>query len=411
MSDASIEQSRALAYTCCIETQGRSRPAAAGDCSTMDELYTEDQRMIRDAARAFATERLAPNAAQWDHDAHLPDAIVAQLGELGLLGMIVPQELGGSYTDYVAYALAMEEVAAGDAACATMMSVHNSVGCGPILGFGTPAQKDRWLADMAAGRVIGAFCLTEPHAGSEANNLRTRAELRDGQWVLNGAKQFVTNGQRAGVAIVFAMTDPEAGKRGISAFLVPTDTPGFIVGKPEKKMGIRASDTCAITFENCAIPEENLLGNRGEGLKIALSNLEGGRIGIAAQALGIARAAFDKARRYAGERVQFGKPIAEHQAIQQKLADMAVQINAARLLVHHAAKLRTAGLPCLSEASQAKLFASEMAERVCSDAIQIHGGYGYLVDYEVERHYRDARITQIYEGTSEVQRMVIARQL
>ncbi|CAB3757474.1 acyl-CoA dehydrogenase [Burkholderia puraquae] len=377
----------------------------------MDELYTEDQRMIRDAARAFATEMLAPNAAQWDHDAHLPDAIVAQLGELGLLGMIVPQELGGSYTDYVAYALAMEEVAAGDAACATMMSVHNSVGCGPILGFGTPAQKDRWLADMAAGRVIGAFCLTEPQAGSEANNLRTRAELRDGQWVLNGAKQFVTNGQRAGVAIVFAMTDPEAGKRGISAFLVPTDTPGFIVGKPEKKMGIRASDTCPITFENCAIPEENLLGNRGEGLKIALSNLEGGRIGIAAQALGIARAAFDKARRYAGERVQFGKPIAEHQAIQQKLADMAVQINAARLLVHHAAKLRTAGLPCLSEASQAKLFASEMAERVCSDAIQIHGGYGYLVDYEVERHYRDARITQIYEGTSEVQRMVIARQL
>ena len=411
MSDASIEQSRALAYTCCIETQGRSRPAAAGDSSTMDELYTEDQRMIRDAARAFATEMLAPNAAQWDHDAHLPDAIVAQLGELGLLGMIVPQELGGSYTDYVAYALAMEEVAAGDAACATMMSVHNSVGCGPILGFGTPAQKDRWLADMAAGRVIGAFCLTEPHAGSEANNLRTRAELRDGQWVLNGAKQFVTNGQRAGVAIVFAMTDPEAGKRGISAFLVPTDTPGFIVGKPEKKMGIRASDTCPITFENCAIPEDNLLGNRGEGLKIALSNLEGGRIGIAAQALGIARAAFDKARRYAGERVQFGKPIAEHQAIQQKLADMAVQINAARLLVHHAAKLRTAGLPCLSEASQAKLFASEMAERVCSDAIQIHGGYGYLVDYEVERHYRDARITQIYEGTSEVQRMVIARQL
>lgn len=411
MSGASIEQSRALAYTCCIETKGRSRHAAAGDSSAMDELYTEDQRMIRDAARAFATEVLAPNAAQWDHDAHLPDAVVAQLGELGLLGMIVPQELGGAYTDYVAYALAMEEIAAGDAACATMMSVHNSVGCGPILGFGTPAQKDRWLAEMAAGRIIGAFCLTEPQAGSEAHNLRTRAELRDGKWVLNGAKQFVTNGQRAGVAIVFAMTDPEAGKRGISAFLVPTDTPGFIVGKPEKKMGIRASDTCPITFENCAIPEENLLGNRGEGLKIALSNLEGGRIGIAAQALGIARAAFDKARRYAGERVQFGKPLAEHQAIQQKLADMATQINAARLLVHHAAKLRTAGLPCLSEASQAKLFASEMAERVCSDAIQIHGGYGYLVDYEVERHYRDARITQIYEGTSEVQRMVIARQL
>jgi alkylation response protein AidB-like acyl-CoA dehydrogenase len=411
MSGASIEHRRALAYTCCIETKRRSPQAAAGDGRTMDELYTEDQRMIRDAARAFATEVLAPNAAQWDHDARLPDTVVAQLGELGLLGMIVPQELGGAYTDYVAYALAMEEIAAGDAACATMMSVHNSVGCGPILGFGTPVQKDRWLAEMAAGRVIGAFCLTEPHAGSEAHNLRTRAELHDGHWVLNGAKQFVTNGQRAGVAIVFAMTDPDAGKRGISAFLVPTDTPGFIVGKPEKKMGIRASDTCPITLENCTLPADALLGNRGEGLKIALSNLEGGRIGIAAQALGIARAAFDKARRYAGERVQFGKPIAEHQAIQQKLADMATQINAARLLVHHAAKLRTAGLPCLSEASQAKLFASEMAERVCSDAIQIHGGYGYLADYEVERHYRDARITQIYEGTSEVQRMVIARQL
>lgn len=377
----------------------------------MDELYTEDQRMIRDAARAFATEVLAPHAADWDRDAHLPDEVVAQLGELGLLGMIVPQELGGAYTDYVAYALAMEEIAAGDAACATMMSVHNSVGCGPILGFGTPAQKARWLADMAAGRTIGAFCLNEPQAGSEAHNLRTRAELRDGKWVLNGSKQFVTNGKRAGLAIVFAVTDPELGKRGISAFLVPTDTPGFIVGKPEKKMGIRASDTCPITLENCAIPEDNLLGTRGEGLKIALSNLEGGRIGIAAQAVGIARAAFDKARRYASERVQFGKPLAEHQAIAQKLADMATQINAARLLVHHAAKLRTAGLPCLSEASQAKLFASEMAERVCSEAIQIHGGYGYLVDYEVERHYRDARITQIYEGTSEVQRMVIARQL
>lgn len=377
----------------------------------MDELYTEDQRMIRDAARAFATEVLAPHAADWDRDAHLPDEVVAQLGELGLLGMIVPQELGGAYTDYVAYALAMEEIAAGDAACATMMSVHNSVGCGPILGFGTPAQKARWLADMAAGRTIGAFCLTEPQAGSEAHNLRTRAELRDGKWVLNGSKQFVTNGKRAGLAIVFAVTDPELGKRGISAFLVPTDTPGFIVGKPEKKMGIRASDTCPITLENCAIPEDNLLVTRGEGLNIALSNLEGGRIGIAAQAVGIARAAFDKARRYASERVQFGKPLAEHQAIAQKLADMATQINAARLLVHHAAKLRTAGLPCLSEASQAKLFASEMAERVCSEAIQIHGGYGYLVDYEVERHYRDARITQIYEGTSEVQRMVIARQL
>jgi alkylation response protein AidB-like acyl-CoA dehydrogenase len=377
----------------------------------MDDFYTDDQRMIRDAARDFATERLAPNAAQWDRDGKLPDEVVKQLGELGFLGMIVPQELGGSYTDYVAYALAMEEIAAGCASCATLVSVHNSVGCGPILQYGTEAQKDAYLGKLATGEMIGAFCLTEPQAGSEANNLRTRAELRDGQWVLNGNKQFVTNGARANVAIVFAVTDPGAGKRGLSAFIVPTGTPGFNVGPAEKKMGIRASDTCPITLDNCTVPEANLLGQRGEGLKIALSNLEGGRIGIAAQALGIARAAFDAARAYAHERVQFGEPIARHQSVANMLADMHTRINAARHLVHHAARLRTLGKPCLSEASQAKLYASEMAEEVCSHAIQIHGGYGYLNDYPVERHYRDARITQIYEGTSEVQRMVIARQL
>lgn len=245
--------------------------------------------------------------------------------------------------------------------------------------------------------------------GLRANNLRVRAVEKDGKWVLSGSKQFVTNGRRAGVAIVFAVTDPELGKRGISAFIVPTDTPGFNVGAPEHKLGIRASDTCPINFDDCAIPAANLLGQRGEGLKIALSNLEGGRIGIAAQALGIARAAFDAARAYAKDRVQFGKAIREHQSVANMLADMQTQINAARLLIHHAARMRTEGVPCLSEASQAKLYASEMAERVCSDAIQIHGGYGYLQDYPVERHYRDARITQIYEGTSEVQRMVIAR--
>jgi alkylation response protein AidB-like acyl-CoA dehydrogenase len=375
----------------------------------MDELYTEDQRMIRDAARDFAQGRLAPNAAQWDRDAHLPDEVVAEMGALGLLGMIVPSEWGGSYTDYVAYALALEEVAAGCASSATMMSVHNSVGCGPILNFGTDAQKERYLRDLAVGRQIGAFCLTEPQAGSEANNLRARATLVNGQWILNGSKQFVTNGARATLAIVFAVTDPDAGKRGISAFIVPTATPGFNVGAPEHKLGIRASDTCPIALDNCAVPEENLLGALGEGLKIALSNLEGGRIGIAAQAVGIARAAFDAARSYARERVQFGKPVNQHQSIANLLADMTTRLNAARLLVHHAARLRSAGLPCLAEASQAKLFASEMAEEVCSHAIQIHGGYGYLQDYAVERHYRDARITQIYEGTSEVQRMVIAR--
>ncbi|MDR5735155.1 acyl-CoA dehydrogenase family protein [Caballeronia sp. LZ025] len=375
----------------------------------MDSFLTEEQRMIRDAARQFSVEVLAPNAGQWDKDGALPDAVVRQLGELGLLGMIVPGDFGGTYSDYTAYALAMEEIAAGCASCATLMSVHNSVGCGPILAYGGDAQKAEWLPKLASGEVIGAFCLTEPHAGSEANNLRVRAVERDGQWIISGSKQFVTNGRRAGVAIVFAVTDPELGKRGISAFIVPTGTPGFNVGPPEHKLGIRASDTCPITFDGCAIPAANLLGERGEGLKIALSNLEGGRIGIAAQALGIARAAFDAARAYARERVQFGKPIIEHQSVANMLADMQTQINAARLLVLHAARMRTEGVPCLSEASQAKLFASEMAERVCSDAIQIHGGYGYLQDYPVERHYRDARITQIYEGTSEVQRMVIAR--
>ncbi len=375
----------------------------------IDNFLTDDQRMIRDAAREFATAVLAPNAGQWDRDARLPDQVVRQLGELGLLGMIVPEEWGGTYSDYVAYALAIEEIAAGCASCSTLMSVHNSVGCGPILGFGTDAQKAEYLPKLATGEIIGAFCLTEPQAGSEANNLKTRAVERDGQWVLSGAKQFTTNGSRAGMAIVFAVTDPELGKKGISAFIVPTDTPGFNVGKPEHKLGIRASDTCPITLDDCAIPLANLLGSRGQGLKIALAGLEGGRIGIAAQAVGIARAAFDAARNYARDRVQFGKPIREHQSVGNLLADMQTQLSAARLLVLHAARMRSAGLPCLSEASQAKLFASEMAELVCSQAIQVHGGYGYLEDYPVERHYRDARITQIYEGTSEVQRMVIAR--
>ncbi|MGB8763936.1 MAG: acyl-CoA dehydrogenase [Burkholderiales bacterium] len=375
------------------------------------EFYTEEQKMIRDMARNFAQNELAPNAGQWDKQAALPDGVVAKMGELGLLGMMVPEQWGGSYSDYTSYALAEEEIAAGCASCSTLMSVHNSVGCAPILKFGTEAQKKYWLPDMAGGKKIGAFCLTEPQAGSEANNLKTRAVLKVGKWVLNGNKQFVTNGQRAAMAIVFAVTDPDAGKKGISAFIVPTNTPGFNVNKPEHKLGIRASDTCAINFEDCAIPEANLLGQRGEGLKIALSNLEGGRIGIAAQALGIARAAYEAALKYAHERTQFGKTIIEHQSIANMLADMHTRINAARFLILHAARMRTEGLPCLSEASQAKLYASELAEWVCSKAIQIHGGYGYLEDYPVERHYRDARITQIYEGTSEVQRMVIARNL
>ncbi|MGN6390108.1 MAG: acyl-CoA dehydrogenase family protein [Burkholderiaceae bacterium] len=372
---------------------------------------TEEQVMIRDAARDFARNELAPHAEQWDRDGWIADDAVARMGELGLLGMVVPEEWGGSFTDYVAYALAVEEVSAGDGACGALMSVHNSVGCGPILGYGSDEQKRRWLPDLASGRTIGCFCLTEPQAGSEAHRLATRAVLRDGRWTLDGSKQFVTNGKRAGLAIVFAVTDPELGKKGLSAFLVPTDTPGFIVNRVEHKLGIRGSDTCAITLDGCAIPEANLLGPRGKGLAIALSNLEGGRIGIAAQALGIARAAFEAALAYARERRQFDKPIVEHQSIANMLADMQVQLSAARLLVLQAARMRSAGVPCLSEASQAKLFASEMAERVCSKAIQIHGGYGYLRDYPVERYYRDARITQIYEGSSEIQRMLIARSL
>ncbi|MFN6168887.1 MAG: acyl-CoA dehydrogenase family protein, partial [Burkholderiales bacterium] len=338
------------------------------------DFLTDDQRAIRDMARDFAQNELAPHAAQWERDKWIPDAVVSQMGELGLLGMTVGDEWGGSFSDNVAYALAIEEIAAGDASTSTLMSVHNSVGCGPVDAWGTETQKERWLRDLATGKKIGCFCLTEPQAGSEANNLRTKAEFKDGKWIINGSKQFITNGKRAKLAIVFAVTDPEFGKKGISCFVVPTDTPGFNVGPMEKKLGIRASDTCPISLVDCALPEDHMLGPRGKGLAIALSNLEGGRIGIAAQALGIARAALEAALAYAKERNQFGKKIVEHQSIANMLADMHTRINAARLMILHAAKMRDAGLPCLSEASQAKLYASELAEWVCSKAIQIHGG-------------------------------------
>lgn len=372
---------------------------------------SEEQIMVRDMARDFARNELTPHSERWDRDGWIDDSVIAQMGDLGLMGMVVPEEWGGANVDYVSYALAVEEISAGDGAVGAIMSIHNSVGCGPILKYGSEEQKKTWLGELASGRSVGCFCLTEPQAGSEANNLKTRAVLKDGKWVLNGSKQFVSNGKRAALAIVFAVTDPELGKKGISAFLVPTNTPGFIVNRVEKKLGIRGSDTCAITLDQCEIPESNLLGPRGKGLAIALSNLEGGRIGIAAQALGIARAAFESALRYSKERIQFGVPLIEHQSVAGFLADMQTQINAARLLILQAASMRERNVPCISEASQAKLFASEMAEAVCSKAIQIYGGYGYLEDYPVERHYRDARITQIYEGTSEVQRLVIARVL
>jgi alkylation response protein AidB-like acyl-CoA dehydrogenase len=377
---------------------------------TPDHNLTDEQRMIRDMARDFAKAELAPHAAQWEKDLWIGDGAVKQLGELGLLGMLVPDTFGGSFTDYKSYALAVEELAVGCASTSTLMSVHNLC-TGPIMGWGTDAQKQQYLPALAAGQMIACFCLTEPHAGSDAGSIKTRATLEGDTWVLNGSKQFITNGKRAGVAIVFAVTDPELGKKGLSAFLVPMATAGVSVSKPEHKLGIKASDTCAVMFDNVRIPQSAQLGPRGKGLAIALSNLEGGRIGIAAQAVGIARAAFEAAVAYAKDRQQFGKKIVEHQSIANYLADMHTRINAARLLVHHAADMRSRGLPCLSEASQAKLFSSETAEWVCSKAIQVLGGYGYLSEYTVERFYRDARITQIYEGTSEVQRMVIARQI
>jgi alkylation response protein AidB-like acyl-CoA dehydrogenase len=374
-------------------------------------IYNEQQTMIRDMARGFAAERLAPHAEAWDREHRFPREALAEMGELGFMGMLVPDEFDGAGVDHVSYALAIEEIAVGDGATSTIMSVHNSVGCMPILKFGTDAQKDRFLKPMARGRMLGAFCLTEPQAGSDASALRTRARREGDRWVLNGSKQFITSGKNGDVAIVFAVTDPAAGKRGISAFVVPTSTPGYQVARVEEKLGQHASDTALINFEEMALDDSLMLGREGEGYKIALSNLEGGRIGIAAQSVGMARAAFEAAQRYAGDRVTFGVKIQDHQAVAFRLADMATKIEAARLLYLNAAQLRDAGLPCLKEAAMAKLYASEMAEEVCSAAIQIHGGYGYLRDFPVERIYRDVRVCQIYEGTSDIQRLVIARQL
>ena len=374
-------------------------------------ILTEEQRLIRDTARSYAREHIAPHAAQWDREATFPAEALAGLAELGFYGMLVPEQHGGCDIGYVAAALVLEEIGVADAACSTIVSVTNSVGCMPLLQYGTAQQQRDFLSPLARGEKLAAFCLTEPQAGSDASGLRTRAERQGDSYVLNGTKQFITSGKNADLAIVFAVTDPTAGKRGISAFVVPTDTPGYRVASVEAKMGQRASDTCQIVFEHCSIPAVNLLGDEGQGYKIALGNLEGGRIGIAAQCIGIARAALEAATLYSREREAFAKPLSEHQAVAFKLADMATQIAAARQLTLNAAALKDAGEPCLSEASMAKLFASEMAERVCSDAIQIHGGYGYLQDFPVERYYRDVRACQIYEGTSEVQKMVISRAL
>ncbi|HEY9108089.1 MAG TPA: acyl-CoA dehydrogenase family protein [Roseateles sp.] len=374
-------------------------------------LLSEDHLAVQDAIRAFVQAEIAPHAAAWDKNHHFPAEQLKGLAALGCYGVAVPTEWDGAGLDYLALAVILEEIAAGDGGTSTVVSVNNCPVCSILMGFGNAEQKARFLKPLARGDMLGAFCLTEPHVGSEAGGLKTTA-MRDGDdYVLNGVKQFITSGRHGNVAIVMAVTDKAASKRGISAFLVPTSTPGYTVARIEEKMGQHSSDTAQILFENCRVPVANRLGEEGQGLKIALSGLEGGRIGIASQSVGMARAAFEAALRYSRDRVTFGQPIFEHQAVQFKLADMATRIEAARQLNWHAAALKDAGKPCLKEAAMAKLFASEMAERVCSDAIQIHGGYGYLSDFPVERIYRDVRVTQIYEGTSEVQKILIGRAL
>ena len=373
-------------------------------------ILSQEQRMIRDSVRTFAAERLAPNAARWDRDCTFPREALQEMAAMGLFGVTIAEQWGGAGLDYVSLALTLEEIAAGDGATSTIASVQTLV-CNIFNGYASDAQKNDFLKPLAQGRLLGCFCLTEPHTGSDASAITTRAERQGDHYVLNGVKQFITSGKNADVAVVFAVTDKAAGKKGISALIVPTDTAGYVVTRIEEKLGQHASDTAQIALENCRVPVANLLGAEGAGYRIALSNLEGGRICIAAQSVGMARAAFEAALKYAHERSTFGKPIIEHQAVNFRLADMATQIEAARQLVWHAATLRDAGHPCLKEASMAKLFASEAVEKVCSDAIQIHGGYGYLVDFPVERIYRDARVCQIYEGASDIQRMVIGRAL
>jgi hypothetical protein len=382
-------------------------------------LLSEDHIAVQDAVRAYVQDRIAPKAAEWDKTHHFPQAELRGLAALGCYGVAVPAEYDGAGLDYLALALILEEIAAGDGATSTVVSVNNCPVCSILMAWGNEDQKQRFLKPLARGEMLGAFCLTEPHVGSEAGGLKTTARLvkdSDGDgdgdhYVLDGVKQFITSGKHGDVAIVMAVTDKAAGKRGISAFIVPTATAGYTVARIEDKTGQHASDTAQILFENCRVPAANLIGDEGQGLKIALSGLEGGRIGIASQSVGMARAAFEAALAYSKQRVTFGQPIFEHQALQFRLADMATQIEAARQLIHHAASLKDAGRPCLKEAAMAKLFASEMAEQVCSAAIQIHGGYGYVSDFPVERIWRDVRVCQIYEGTSDVQRILIGRAL
>jgi len=374
-------------------------------------ILDEQQTMIRDVARQFARQRLLPHAAGWDRESHFPMAEIREMGRLGLMGMNVPAEWGGAGADYVSMALALEEIAAGDAATSTVMSGHNSVGCMPILKFGNDDQKRRFLRPMAQGEMLSAFALTEAHGGSDAAAMTTRAVRHGDEYVLNGTKQFITSGKNADVAIIFARTGSPGTKDGISAFIAPTSAAGYTVLRVESKLGQRASDTCEIALNDMRVPVDNRLGQEGEGLLIALSNLQGGRIGIAAQSVGIARAAYEAALSYARERVVFGKKIIDHQAVGFRIAAMATRIETARQMVLHAAALTVAGLPSLMEACMAKLVASEAAEWVCSEAIQTFGGYGYLTEFPVERLYRDARVCRIYEGTNDIQHLVILREI
>ena len=370
----------------------------------------EEQVLLRDTAREFARNELAPHAAEWDREARFPSDALAELGKLGFMGMLVPPEYGGAGADHVGYALAMEEIAAGDGATSTILSV-NTLCCGAVLQDGSAEQKERFLKPMAEGRMLSAFCLTEPQAGSDAEAIKTRARRHGNRWVLTGTKQFITSGANAKIALVFAVTDPDAGRRGISAFLVPTDSAGYKVARLEKKLGQRGSDTAQLVFDDIELTPDLLLGQEGEGYRIALANLECGRIGIAAQAVGMARAAYEAALGYAKERESFGQKLIQHQAVAFRLADMATQLAAAHGLVLEAAERRDAGEPALQAAAMAKLFASEMAEKVASDAIQIHGGYGYVEGFPVERIWRDARVCQIYEGANDIQRLLIAREI
>ena len=374
-------------------------------------LLNNDQEQVRDAVRAFAQAELWPHAAKWDKEHYFPKEVHKGLAALGAYGICVPEEFGGANLDYVTLALVLEEIAAGDGGTSTVISVTNCPVNAILMRYGNAAQKKQWLTKLAQGEMLGAFCLTEPHVGSDASGLRTTAVKDGDEYVINGVKQFITSGKYGDVAIVIAVTDKGAGKKGMSAFLVPTKNPGYVVARLEDKLGQHSSDTAQINFDNCRIPAENLIGTEGEGYKIALSALEGGRIGIAAQSVGMARSAFEVAVAYAKERQSFGTAIINHQAVGFRLAECATQLEAARQLIWHAASLRDAGLPCLKEAAMAKLFASEMAEKVCSTAIQTLGGYGYVSDFPVERIYRDVRVCQIYEGTSDVQKIIIQRAL